>query len=204
MATININLLPEELRPGKSGGGSFGGGGLPQMDRAQMMPIGIGLIAAVAIGASPSLLRSFWLDPWEADVASQDAEVQAEIDKYNTTLNDLKKQADTKETLKKQLTTLQNVAGVTASWGTILNELRTLTPGNLWFDNFKADSAAGNITLSGLALDYGSVAYFQRNLEHSEYFANPVLGRTEMQAGPVPTVKWDIKMAVRLLGSEKK
>lgn len=202
MATININLLPEELRPGRSGGGSMGN--MPTLDRATMMPIGIGLIAAIAIGAVPSVARSVWLDPWSEQVAGEDAEVQAEIDKYNTTLNDLKKQADTKEVLKKQLTTLQNVAGVTASWGTILNELRTLTPGNLWFDSFKADSAAANLTITGYSLDYGSVAYFHRNLEHSEFFVDPALGKTEMVAGPVPTVRFDIKVGVRLMGSEKK
>lgn len=203
MATININLLPEELRPGKSGGGSFGGG-MPSMDRAQMMPIGIGLIAAIALGSIPSLARSFWLDPWSASVAEEDAAVQQEIDKYNTTLNDLKKQADTKELLKKQLSTLQNVAGVTASWGTILDELRQVTPGNLWFDSFKADSGASSLTISGYALDYGSVAYFHRNLEHSEYFGDPVLGSTTMVTGPVPTVKFDMKVGVRMLGNEKK
>lgn len=202
MATININLLPEEMRPGKTGGG-FSGGGMPSMDRAQMMPIGIGVLAAIALGVVPSLARSFWLEPWAASVAEEDATVQQEIDKYNTTLNDLKKQADTKELLRKQLSTLQNVAGVTASWGTILDELRQITPGNLWFDNFKADSSASSITISGNALDYGSVAYFHRNLEHSEYFSDPVLGNTTMSNGPVPTVKFDMKVTVRMTGNEK-
>ena len=49
----------------------------------------------------------------------------------------------------------------------------------------------------------GSVAYFHRNLEHSEFFANPVLSKTEMTNGAVPTVKWDMKITVRLNGEKK-
>ena len=201
MATININLLPEELRPGKSGGGSFGA---PSFDRATMMPIVIGGIAAVALGASPTLADSMWLSPWVEAVAAEDAEVQADIDKFNTTLNELKNQGERETMLAKQLSTLQGVAGVTASWGEILNELRTLTPGNLWFDTFKADTEKAEISVAGGALDYGSVAYFHRNLEHSEFFANPVLSKTEMTTGAVPTVKWDMRVTVRFAGGEKK
>lgn len=199
MATININLLPEELRPGKSGGGMSG----PTIDRAAMMPIAFGAIGAIVLGATPTLADSMWLTPWSEAVAAEEAEVQAEIDKYNTTLKDLQSQGDREELLKKQLATLQGVAGVTASWGEILNELRTLTPGNLWFETFKADSEKSEITIAGGALDYGSVAYFHRNLEHSEFFANPVLSKTEMSPGAVPTVKWDMKITVRLSGDKK-
>jgi Tfp pilus assembly protein PilN len=202
MATININLLPEEMRPSKSDGG-FSGGSMPSLDRSQMVPIGIGLLAAVALSVVPSLARSFWLEPWAASVAEEDAAVQQDIDKYNLTLNDLKTQADNKELLRKQLNTLQNVAGVTASWGVILDELRQITPGNLWFDSFRADSAASVITISGNALDYGSVAYFHRNLERSEYFSDPVLGNTTMSNGPVPTVRFDMTVTVRMTGNEK-
>lgn len=201
MATININLLPEELRPGKSGGGSFGG---PTMDRATMMPIAIGGIAMLALGASPTLADSMWLTPWSEAVALEDQEVQADIDKFNTTLNELKSQGEREDLLKKQLATLQGVSGVTPSWGEILNELRTLTPGNLWFDTFKADTDKSEISVAGGSLDYGSVAYFHRNLEHSEFFANPVLSKTEMTTGAVPTVKWDMKVTVRMAGGEKK
>ncbi len=199
MATININLLPEELRPGKGGGGMSA----PSIDRAAMMPIAIGGIVALVLGATPSLADSMWLTPWTETVAAEDAEIQAEIDKYNTTLKDLQSQGDRENLLKKQLATLQGVAGVTASWGEILNELRTLTPGNLWFESFKADNEKSEITVAGGALDYGSVAYFHRNLEHSEFFANPVLSKTEMTAGAVPTVKWDMKITVRMTGEKK-
>lgn len=200
MATININLLPEELRPGKSGGGSFSG---PSMDRATMMPIVIGAVAALALGAAPSMADSMWLVPWQEEVAAEDEQVQRDIDKFNTTLKDLKSQGEREETLKKQLATLQGVAGVTASWGEILNELRTLTPGNLWFETFKADSDKSVISVAGGALDYGSVAYFHRNLEHSEFFVNPVLSKTEMTSGAVPTVRWDMKVTVRMTGDKK-
>jgi Tfp pilus assembly protein PilN len=200
MATININLLPEELRPGKGGGSSFSG---PQMDRAAMMPIAIGGVVALVLGATPSLANMLWLDPWAESVAGEMAEVQAEIDKYNTTLGELKTQSAREDQLKKQLTTLQSVAGVTASWGEILNELRTLTPGNLWFDTFKADSERSEISIAGGSLDYGSVAYFHRNLEASEFFVNPVLNKTEMTSGAVPTVKFDMKITVRATAEKK-
>jgi Tfp pilus assembly protein PilN len=48
-------------------------------------------------------------------------------------------------------------------------------------------------------LDYSSVSYFHRNLEKSEYFYNPVLGKTEMvtAAGAVTTVKFEVTASVR-------
>lgn len=201
MNTISINLLPEELRPGRTGGGNFGGG-VPTMDRETMMPIVIGSVVAAALCAVPTLASMFWLDPWQSSVQADMDQVNKEIEKYNTTLKDLDKQSAQRETLRKQLATLESVAGETASWGDILNELRTLTPGNLWFESFKANSDTSEVAVSGGALDYGSVAYFQRNLAHSEYFVNPVLTRTEMVAGSVPLVKYDMKFTVRIQGSD--
>lgn len=202
MTTININLLPEEMRAGSgsASGGSSGG----EFDPQALMPIGIGLAIALVLFLLPWGLRTFWIEPYEAELAEKDAEVQTEIDKYNTSLKDLQAQGERRETLKRQLNTLQSVAGVTASWGEILNELRTLTPGSLWFDDFKVDSQKSEITIRGGALDYGAVAYFQRNLEHSEFFAGPQLKKTEAQVKGNRTgyVAFELTASVRLLPSK--
>lgn len=199
MSTININLLPEEMRStGKSGGGaSFGGGGI---DSAALAPIGIGLVVAIALGTIPSLVSSFYLEPRRAAAQQADDEVTAEINKYQVTLNQLKGIADNKEYLRSQLATLQSVAGVTSSWGDVLNELRSQTPANLWFNNLKSDQAKSTITVDGGALDYGSVAYFHRNLDHSEYFYEPQLSKTELsQSSGVNVVKFTMTVKVRLI-----
>lgn len=178
MTTININLLPEELRPSKAASGTSVGG--VSLDPAALMPIGIGAAIALVLFFVPSMLRSLYFDPWAQTLSEQEQEAQNEIDKYNTSLKDLQNQSERLSLLKTQLATLQGVAGVTRSWGEVLNELRTLTPGNMWFEEFKVDSVKSEMLVKGGALDYGAVAYFQRNLEHSEFFAQPQLKKTEV------------------------
>jgi Tfp pilus assembly protein PilN len=197
MTTININLLPEELRARPSGGGFGGGGDGPSKEA--IMPIVLGGLLAVAIGAVPFMMNSMWLDPKAAKIAEDEAAIQQEIDKYNTTLNSLKSIADKKEVLRAQLATLQSVAGGSMSWGDVLNEMRSLTPGNLWFDSFKCDTTTGKISVSGAALDYSSVAYFHRNLQTSEYFLDPVLSKTDMATGGngISLVNFQIDVIVR-------
>ncbi|MEB3329270.1 MAG: PilN domain-containing protein [Candidatus Sericytochromatia bacterium] len=203
MTTININLLPEELR---DSGGSASSGGGPEIDREALVPIAIGVGVALLLFATPTVLRSAWFEPTAVELAERESEVQAEIDKYNTSLKDLQAQGDRREMLKKQYATLQSVAGVAPSWGQILNELRTLTPGSLWFEDFKVDSGKSEISIKGGALDYGAVAYFQRNLEHSEYFAGPQLRRTQAQvsSGRTSYVQFELTASVRLTARESR
>jgi Tfp pilus assembly protein PilN len=180
MTTININLLPEELRARPSGG-AIGGVNLPEKD--VLVPIGAGAIAALLILMLPGLVTTYYLDPRDQAADQAQSEIEAEINKYNTTLKSLKAIADNKEMLRQQLATLQTVAGGRTPIADQLNELRALTPANLWFDSLKNDTATGKLTLSGSALDYQSVAFFHRNLQHSSYFADPVLSRTEAKEG---------------------
>lgn len=196
MTTININLLPEELRS-KPSGGSIGGGDGPSKEA--LIPIVIGGVAALVIGLVPYSLNAFWLDGREATVAEQEAAIQQEIDKYNTTLASLKAITDNKEVLRAQLATLQSVAGGRMSWGDVLNEMRSLTPGNLWFESFRSDGATSKVSVTGAALDYSSVAYFHRNLQNSDYFVDPILSRTEMTTGGngITVVNFTIDVMVR-------
>lgn len=199
MTTININLLPEELR--ESGGGSRGGASMPSVDRAAMVPIGIGLAIAVVLGAIPYGVQSFYLDNRQKEAQEAEDQVKDEISKYTVTLNQLKGIADNKEYLRAQLSTLQTVAGVGTSWGDILNEMRSQTPANLWFDSMRSDPGKGVISIEGGALDYGSVAYLHRNLDHSDYFYEPTLTSTELQKNSqsgVNVVKFTMNVKVRL------
>jgi Tfp pilus assembly protein PilN len=201
MTTININLLPEELREVKRGSG--GGMSLPSFDAGVALPIGIGVGIILVCALLPYLFSTVYVEPRQH--AAQEAEdaVTAEINKYQVTLNQLKGIADNKEYLRAQLTTLQNVAGGGASWGDILNEMRTQTPANLWFNSMRTDAVKGALTIEGGALDYGSVAYFHRNLDHSEYFFEPALSKTEMtnQTG-INVVKFTMTVKVRLTKSK--
>jgi Tfp pilus assembly protein PilN len=196
MTTININLLPEELRPVA---GSGGGSSLPPKD--VLMPIGIGAVVAVLLAAAPTLYTSMVLEPRVAELTAKNDELDQEIQKYNTSLNSLKAIADKKEQLRQQLATLQGVAqGGGPGLADMLNELRALTPANLWFESLTSDSGKATLQLTGAALDYSSVAFFQRNLQHSEYFENPVLGQTQMSAsaqGGVNVVKFTMDIALK-------
>jgi Tfp pilus assembly protein PilN len=196
MTTININLLPEELRPVSGGSG---GGNMPSKEA--MLPIGAGLVAAIVLAALPTLFTTMVLEPKAAELSAKDEELTQEINKYNTTLNSLKAIADNKEMLRQQLATLQSVAqGGGVSLADMLNELRALTPANLWFEGLTTDAAKGTMQLTGGALDYSSVAFFQRNLQHSDFFENPVLNQTQMTANQetgVNVVKFTLDVALK-------
>lgn len=197
MTTININLLPEEMRP-RAGGGAMGSMAMPE--QGVIVPIAIGAVIAVALAAVPSLATSMYFDPKNAELDSLAAEVDSEINKYNTDLKTLKALGDNRDALRQQLLTLQSVAGGRTPLADQLNELRSLTPANLWFDSFKNDNTTGKLTLSGAALDYSSVAYFHRNLQNSEYFMDPVLSKTEAgDSGKegVPTVKFTMTVSLK-------
>jgi len=185
MTTININLLPEELRPAAGSGRS----GADMPPKEALVPIAIGTVVALAIAAAPTLYTSMVLDPQTQVLTEKDAQLTEEINKYNTTLNSLKAIADNKEMKRQQYATLQSVAtGGGPSFADMLNELRALTPANLWFEGLASDSAKGTMQVTGAALDYSSVAFFQRNLQHSDFFENPVLNQTQMNAGQESSV----------------
>ena len=164
MTTININLLPEELRPVSGSSGS--GGGLPEKE--VLIPIGAGLLAAIVIAVAPGIYVSTMVEPHAAELALKGEELDQEINKYNTSLNSLKAIADNKEMLRQQLATLQSVAsGGGPGLADMLNELRALTPANLWFDGLTTDAGKGTMQLTGAALDYSlaSVSALDEALE---------------------------------------
>lgn len=179
MTTININLLPEELRAKPSGGSSMG----DMPPKEALVPIGIGLAIAVVIGLVPMLMENYMILPREEAVQAEEDRIKREIDKYKEMKKSLQALEQKKELLRQQVATLETVAGGRMQWAEMLNELRSVTPGNLWFDTMRTDSAKGTLQVSGAALDYSSVAYFYRNLQNSDYFDAPVLSRTEMSNG---------------------
>lgn len=198
MTTININLLPEELRGSKrSAGPSMPS--MPTMDSAALLPIAVGVVAAVVIAALPTLASTLYLEPWSARVAQETTDAEAEIAKYKDVEAQLRTGAASLQNVRQQQATLLSVAGKTTSWGSMLDEMRSITPANLWFNSLKVDKGKDTMTLTGEALDYGSVAYFQRNLEHAKYFIDPILVKTSMatNSNGVSVVAFDIKVAVR-------
>jgi Tfp pilus assembly protein PilN len=192
MTMININLLPDELRGQKTGGG----GGI---DPDAIVPLGAGLLAAIVIALIPTAISLFYLDDWEARTLQAKTDVEAEIQKFEGTLSELERIGKQKESLALQYNNLQSVAGATPSWGDRLNELRNLTPANLWYSGFKVSDPAGDIAISGLALDFEAVAYLQRNLDASTHFESPVLKSTKNTDGMV-----SFEMTARMRTQQKK
>ena len=61
------------------------------------------------------------------------------------------------------------------------------------------DAVKGTLSISGGALDYRSVSYFHRNLDHSQYFVTPALTKTDqsVNAQGVNVVKFEMTVTVR-------
>lgn len=193
MATININLLPEELRSASGGGGM--GGDMPPMEA--LLPMVLAVVVAALIAGVPTLLNMFWLDPRDQAAQATGQQLDADIGKYKAVLRKVKTLSDNKEQLRQQLATLQSVAQGRTPYADMLNELRSLTPEDLWFDSLKTDSAKGEVDLEGEALDYNSVAFFYHNLAHSDFFKNPVLSQTQMSSqGGINLVKFQLNVTM--------
>jgi Tfp pilus assembly protein PilN len=182
MSLISINLLPEELRPQKKAKGSGGLPSLGSLDQEVLKPLLIGGLAFILVGLSPTLADWFWLAPRTASVEAAEAEIAAETTKLQATLDEVKR-LDTKKTdLDKQFNLLNVVAGQRSTAAEMLDELRDLTPANVWYTAYKIDNAKDEVTLTGVSLDYASVAFLTRNLEHAKFYAEPVLTSTEKTA----------------------
>ena len=173
MKLLSINLLAPEDRSLSLG---------LAVDAQQLDPVLIGVIASglVAVLALPPLVT------WAIDTllvnpaTSQSQDLAAQINRNNGAGRKVKELQAEVDARKQDLAELEGIVGQGGHWGSTLEELRNLTPTNLWLTELKA--ASDDVDLTGEALDYKDVAYFYTNLQNAHDFAAPVLGTISMSS----------------------
>ena len=165
MKPITINLLGAETKAVALA--------LPsatQLDMPLVTIVAIGLIAV--LGLPPLALwvvDTFLVNPATAqsdDLTRQIGQNKGAVKQLNLLQADVtKRQHDLDE--------LEGLVGRGGGWASTLEELRNLTPTDLWLTSFRADS--GGVSLSGDALAYKDVAYFYTNLQNARNFSAPIL-----------------------------
>jgi Tfp pilus assembly protein PilN len=165
MKTITINLL------GDGTSEKFGLPGLdvdPQLIVTAALSLGLGLLTP---NVANMVLQHFLITPAIEQVAQLDQQIGASGTKA-TQLSNTQKEIEALESDYRVLLQLTQESG---RWKDMLEELRDLTPTDMWFTQLNVDGNS-RLMLTGYALDYRAVAFFYTNLQKSQSFARPVLG----------------------------
>ncbi len=140
----------------------------PQLLITAALSLGLGLLTP---NVANMVLQNFLINPATEQVNLLDQDIGASGNKA-TQLANAQKQIEALESDYRVLLQLTQESG---RWKDMFEELRDLTPTDMWFTNLDV-GANTKLTLSGFALDYRAVAFFYTNLQKSRSFARPVLG----------------------------
>lgn len=165
MKTITINLL------GDASSEKFGIPGLdvdPQLLITAALSLGLGLLTP---NVANMVMQNFLINPAIERVAQLDLQIGASGTKA-TQLSNTQKEIDALESDYRVLLQLTQDSG---RWKDMFEELRDLTPTDMWFTQLGVDGNS-RLTLTGYALDYRAVAFFYTNMQKSQSFSKPVLG----------------------------
>ena len=182
---IRINLLPPELRKKKK---------VPFIDRTFIYGILI-LVGELILLYLVSLSQQTKV----AELESQIAAAQLELDKYQDKIRMLEEATQLRTELANRMSAVQELENRRAYWIQILTELTSLMPEYLWIENFQENSP-GNLNIAGKGYTLKAIASFMINLIGSKIFADIALGPISQQqfgdlTGYTFTVTMNLKTA---------
>ena len=188
MKYININLLGPEAQRSS-------GLAIPAGVDIDPVLIGIGAGGLLVAFAVPHMM-AWGVDSFLNGPADQRIRAQEEEIKKNASGSQLLVERQKElQGLESDYQALQGLVGVGGTWASILEELRAITPTDLWLTEFKTDG--GRIELAGSALDYKAVAYFYTNFQNSRNFAGPVLNAVSEESGTGrATVRFSLRATI--------
>ncbi|MNX71485.1 Fimbrial assembly protein (PilN) [compost metagenome] len=73
------------------------------------------------------------------------------------------------------------LARQSATWKSVLEEVRDLTPTDAWLTRLSIDGG-NKLKIEGKALDYRAIAFFYTNFQNANHFARPVLGSLQSES----------------------
>ncbi|MGE5708262.1 MAG: PilN domain-containing protein [Bacteroidota bacterium] len=136
-----------------------------------------GFLAAVIL----PLILNFMIDSILISRVTRETErLQGVLGKSSGELQQIGKMRERLKALEGEYDMLKTLVGQGAIWPSILDELRTLVPTDMWITGI---SIAGNtLKIDAKTLNYRAVAYFYANLQNAKNFNTPVLGPIGMGA----------------------
>ncbi len=159
---IRINLLPRE--------------------RARRRPLALRLLMVVMVGSVLAALAA-------AAIALnvRNARVRSEVAERRDKITVLRPQVERVEALRKQIEkarrkalVLKNLEAARVPWDTVLEEVRTIIPQDVWLARMTA-ADSGSFVVDGFTTSYESVARWMVSLTASKMFTNVELAVTEKQ-----------------------
>ena len=115
-----------------------------------------------------------------SDRKEEIAKIEAEKQKFNRILAEIKKIEEEKKVLTKRTEVIQQLKQSSSLTVHVLDEIASLTPPNrMWL---KSLSQTGNqLSLTGMALDDQTIARFMDDLEASSYIQNVILANSTLE-----------------------
>jgi Tfp pilus assembly protein PilN len=159
-------------------------------------------IAFVSVGAYGSLYLQ------SADLASQEAKLQAELQQLEPIKKKIEENQKVQNELQPRLTSLEDAQKLTDRWIHILNHLTTQTPSNVWLTNMRSAGTDQNkpvsVTVNGMSTSQTNVGEFMMRAQNESNLDNVTLNRTEEKptvAGPA--IEFEIVADVKGTAPEK-
>ncbi|MBO9541872.1 PilN domain-containing protein [bacterium] len=170
MKIININLLgdrPPSLLPSNLNID-------PELLLRGIVGAIIALILPLIIGFSVDKLM---LGP----AVAENDRILRDLGTNKNTASVLRKEKERAEALEKDYESLLKLARQSATWKSVLEEVRDLTPTDAWLTRLSIDGG-NKLKIEGKALDYRAIAFFYTNFQNANHFARPVLGSLQSES----------------------
>ncbi len=158
---IKINLLPPELRKKKT---------IPFLDRTFIYGLLV-LVGEIILLYILSISQQTKIAELDSDIAA----VQLELDKYQDQLRMQKEAEKLKKELTARMNAVQELENKRAEWVQILTELYKVVPDYVWLESF-SEKSPGTFAISCKGYTLKAIANFLINLKSSDAFDNVDVG----------------------------
>ncbi|MEB3204520.1 MAG: PilN domain-containing protein [Candidatus Sericytochromatia bacterium] len=188
MKVLKVNLLPPESK-------EIAGIKLPpylaNLDPGFVFIVVVGSIVSLGL---PELLTAVvdtrFIAPAEETLTKQAEDLKLK----SADKSKLVKRKTILEQKEKAYDALRSRIDRSNPWAEVLEELRMMTPTDLWLTELV--SSGTTFTLRGAALDTKSIAHFYTNLQTARNFADPALKPIEMEPGEDGALNFEITVRI--------
>ncbi|MBM3258907.1 MAG: PilN domain-containing protein [Candidatus Sericytochromatia bacterium] len=188
MKVLKVNLLPPESK-------EIAGVKLPpylaNLDPGFVFVVVVGSIVSLGL---PVLLTGLVDTQCVAKANATLADQEISLKASTADKSKLVKRKTTLEQKEQAYDALRSRIDRSNPWAEVLEELRMLTPTDLWLTELSASGTT--FTLRGAALDSRSIAYLYTNLQTARNFADPALKPIEMEPGEDGALNFEITVRV--------
>lgn len=189
MKAININLLGD--RPGSLLPSNLNID--PELVLRGVVGMAIALVVPTLIGFSVDKLL---LQP----AIAENEHLRQSIGTNKNTATVLKRDKEKAEALEKDYESLLRLARQSATWKTVLEEVRDLTPTDAWLTHLSINSG-NRLRIEGKAIDYRAIAFFYTNFQNATNFSRPVLGSLQSETvGGQSVIRFSLDCDINIQG----